>query len=122
MTAGLFKQIGRLWATVFVVYALLLGSLLPVMAAIHAGDSGAVICSIDGSGDPTTPPGAAGHHQMCCVLCQIAALPAGPVADALQPPALREVAGTIVVEPARSGLRPPPERAPQSPRGPPIPS
>lgn len=65
MTAGLFKQIGRLWATVFVVYALLLGSLLPVMAAIDAGDGGAVICSVDGAGEPTTPLGTAGHHEMC---------------------------------------------------------
>lgn len=122
MTVGLFKQIGRLWATVFVVYALLLGSLLPVMAAIGAGDGGAVICSVDGAGDPTTPLNTAGHRTMCCVLCQIAALPAGPVADAPMPPVFREVAGTIIVEPDRSGSRPPPGSAPQSPRGPPNPA
>lgn len=122
MTVCLFKQIGRLWATIFVVYALLLANLLPVTAAIQAGDGGAVICSVDGAGDPTTPLGTVGHQTMCCVLCQIAALPARPVADALMPPSFHEVAGTIVVEPAASGSRSPPGTAPQSPRGPPIPS
>lgn len=123
MTLALIKRTGHLWATIFVVYALLLSSLVPALAAQSAVETGLVICSGDGTNGPPTPVDGTAHKAMCCVLCQLPALSARPVRDAApaQPFAMT-VWQPLAGDATRVLPHPSPGSAPQSSRAPPIPA
>ncbi|BBE74428.1 DUF2946 family protein [Oharaeibacter diazotrophicus] len=110
----------RMWATILVVYALLLAGLAPALAA-SIGDPGAgVICTEASSGDHRAPGDLVGHGAACCILCHAVQAPAAPVAETVAAAPLHREAPVFAAVAETPPPRGPPGAAPQSPRAPPF--
>lgn len=113
---------GRVWATILVVYALLLAGLAPGLAAGADPGVAGVLCSQLSADAPDGPDEDLGHGALCCVLCSAPVVPlapafagTGPIAfppeeSRQRPAAWREI----------PLLRAPPAASPHAPRPPPI--
>ncbi|BBE72597.1 DUF2946 family protein [Oharaeibacter diazotrophicus] len=120
-TAG---RVARVWATIVLVWAIVLQSLVPVVAAAVPDDAGLhVLCAGAADAAPAAPVSDGAHRALCCVLCAGAAAvapPAPPVAAARVP------VGRSVVPPSspRHAAAPPPSPRgrPAVPRAPPVPA
>ena len=116
---AVLAKCGRWWATIVVVYALLVSGLAPAVAA-SAAPSGE-ICSAATDFAPTGPADLSHHRLDCCILGQPMMLPLGGVAVAVTPvPAGVEASGPVLIQPDLPSPRAPPGSSPHAPRSPPI--
>lgn len=121
-TAG---GLARVWATIVLVWAIALQSLVPVVAAAAVPDGAGlhVLCTGGADVAPAAPVSDGAHRALCCVLC------AG--ATAVAPPAPPSTAAPVALgrpvatpsSPRQAAAPPPsPRGRPAVPRAPPVPA